>query len=272
MSLAAVADRGALLSQQRDYNHATDSEYKRLRQLADGAYTKRQQLSQQSQKAFKNGDKGQAHTLSEKAKEQLSVAEKYNMQAAEYVFTQNNADSDSNEIDLHGLYTKEAQWILQKRIAVGVSNHESSLEVIVGKGLHSANGIAKIKPAVEELCQQVHLRNYVDPKNAGVLVIELQNAQVPSSWATMDYSTFAHNGPSKPAQAYQPHGVSQQQPHNNYAQQQQPQYKPQQYQQHQQQHYNQSQGQNNNANNSSQNNDIINMAMKLLCMCVRKNL
>lgn len=189
---AAVASRGQPLSQERDYNHATDSEYKRLRDLADQAYKKRQQLSQQSQNAYKNGDRSGAHTLSEQAKEQLQVAEKYNLQAAEFVFTQNNADSSSNEIDLHGLYTKEAVWILQKRIAAAVSARESVLKVIVGKGLHSANGIAKIKPAVEDLCQQANLPNYVDSKNAGVLVIELQTASVPASWSSTDYATYAH--------------------------------------------------------------------------------
>ncbi|SCU93593.1 LANO_0E04302g1_1 [Lachancea nothofagi CBS 11611] len=261
MSTAAVADRRVQPSQVRDYNHATDSEYKRLRDLADDAFKKRQQYSQQSQQAFKSGDKSEAHALSERAKEQLNVAEKFNMQAAEYVFTQNNADSDSDEIDLHGLYTKEAQWIMQKRIAVAVANHESKLEVIVGKGLHSANGIAKIKPAIEELCQQANLASYVDRKNSGVLVVELENAQVPSSWASMDYSTFAHNGPSKPAQSHQGSKPSQQKPSQNYTQQQQPQY----HQQPQQQNY-----QNNSQNNNK--NDLVSTVLKMLCMCIRKNI
>ncbi|SCU80641.1 LAME_0B04038g1_1 [Lachancea meyersii CBS 8951] len=258
MSTAAVANRGALLSQQKDYNHATDSEYKRLRGLADEAYKKRQSLSQQSQQAFKSGDKGEAHSLSNKAKDQLHIAEKYNMQAAEYVFTQNNADSDSNEIDLHGLYTKEAQWILQRRMAAGIANQEQRLEVIVGKGIHSQNGIAKIKPAVEELCQQANLRNYVDPKNSGVLIIELQGAQVPSDWASMDYSTFARNNTSGGAKPQQ----HQNGPHN-YTQQQQPQY------QQQPQHHNQNQNQNQNNN---KNEDLVTSLLKFLCMCVRKNM
>ncbi|CAR30209.1 Smr domain-containing protein [Lachancea thermotolerans CBS 6340] len=266
MSAAAVASRGQPLSQERDYNHATDSEYKRLRDLADQAYKKRQQLSQQSQNAYKNGDRSGAHTLSEQAKEQLQVAEKYNLQAAEFVFTQNNADSSSNEIDLHGLYTKEAVWILQKRIAAAVSARESVLKVIVGKGLHSANGIAKIKPAVEDLCQQANLPNYVDSKNAGVLVIELQNASVPASWSSTDYATYAHGVPSKPQashQAQQHQYTGQQQP--QYQQQQQSQYQQQQsnYQQQQQQQQSQSQ---------AGNNDLLSTLLGLLCTCVRKNL
>lgn len=255
-----VLERGALLSQheERDYNHATDSEFKRLRELADNAYKKRQQLAQQSQQAYKQGDGGKAHQLSEQAKVQAKVAEQYNRQAAEYVFTENNADSGSDEIDLHGLYVKEAQWILQKRIAAGVKNGEGALKVIVGKGLHSANGVAKIKPAVEELCDQAHLRNYIDQKNAGVLVVELQGAQIPSSWDTTDYSSYASNAPSKPQNSYQ---GQQQQGQNYYGQQQQPQYQQQPQQQQQQQ---------NNGNN--QNNDIVSTILGLLCQCIQKKM
>ncbi|SCW00465.1 LAFE_0C04786g1_1 [Lachancea fermentati] len=260
MSTARVA-KTAQLGSQRDYNHATDPEYKRLRDAAEQAYSKRQQFSQQSQQAYKSGDGAAARELSEKAKQQLEVAEKFNLQAAEYVFTQNNADSDSNEIDLHGLYTKEAQWILQRRIAAAVANRESVLKVIVGKGLHSANGVAKIKPAVEELCSEAHLANYIDPKNAGVLVVELQGASVPASWATTEYSSYAHGGVAKPPSAHQAQNQPQ---HPNY--QQQPHY-----QQQQQPQYQQQQPQYQQPATSNGNQDIVSAVLNFLCMCVRKN-
>ncbi|AGO13075.1 AaceriAFL083Cp [[Ashbya] aceris (nom. inval.)] len=198
--MSVVLDRGAFLSQDRDYNHATDDEYRRLRDLADQAFKKRAELSQQSQQAYKQGDGALAKDLSEQAKRQLEVAERYNMQAAEYVFTSNNADSGSDEIDLHGLYVKEAQWILKKRIAAGVRGGEPRLRVIVGKGLHSANGVAKIRPAVEELCTEAGLRSYLDEKNAGVLIVDLEQANVPPSWETTPYGNQVH--PSKPPAAH----------------------------------------------------------------------
>ncbi|AAS53289.1 AFL083Cp [Eremothecium gossypii ATCC 10895] len=198
--MSVVLDRGAFLSQDRDYNHATDGEYKRLRDLADQAFKKRAELSHQSQQAYKQGDGARAKELSEQAKRQLEAAERYNMQAAEYVFTSNNADSGSDEIDLHGLYVKEAQWIMKKRIAAGVQSGEPRLRVIVGKGLHSANGVAKIRPAVEELCSEAGLRSYVDSKNAGVLIVDLENANVPASWDTTPYSGQLQ--PSKPPAAH----------------------------------------------------------------------
>ncbi|QLL33614.1 hypothetical protein HG536_0E05250 [Torulaspora globosa] len=243
-------DRGPLVSNGgdnvRDYNHATDQEYQRLRSLADEAHKRRQQLSNESQAAYKQGDGGRAHQLSEKAKIQQRLAEQYNMDAAEYVFVQNNADSDSDEIDLHGLFVKEAVWILKRRIASGIKAHESHVRVIVGKGVHSQNGLAKIKPAVEELCRDANLRNYLDKKNQGVLIIELESARVPDSWADSAFST------EKPAQTHQA---------NAYHPAQQPQYQQPQHQQpqHQQQ-------------NSSGSGDLLAKVFKFLFVCIQKNL
>ncbi|SCV01286.1 LAMI_0G10506g1_1 [Lachancea mirantina] len=191
--------RGPLLAE-RDYNHATDSQYKSLRSQADAAYDAQKKLSAQSQRAYRAGDKADAHRLSEQAKQQLSHAQQLNLQAAEYVFTQNNADSASNhQIDLHGLYVKEAQWILQKRIAAAAAAGEPFLHVIVGKGLHSANGVAKIKPAAEETCAQAHISCRVDPKNTGVLQVDLRGARVPAAWA----SATTYQAPQAPHYAQQ---------------------------------------------------------------------
>lgn len=223
MVQAAVAGRGPLLTHDpHDYNHATDGEYHRLRDLAEQAYGRRQKLSHQSQAAYRSGEKAKAHELSEESKQELVRAEDYNLQAAEYVFRQNNADSASDEIDLHGLYVKEAQWILKKRIYATIQQGESRLRVIVGKGLHSPHGIAKLKPAVEELCDEAGLKNYIDPHNAGVLVIGLRGSQVPQYWNAPDPGlsvnkpqqahTTGYSPPHGPQYHQQPHFVPHQQP------------------------------------------------------------
>ncbi|ODQ82862.1 hypothetical protein BABINDRAFT_159360 [Babjeviella inositovora NRRL Y-12698] len=229
---AGQMDRGVRLDggQERDYNHSTDSQYHNLRKQADQAYQKRSNLSQQSQQAYKLGDKARAHQLSEEAKKQLEIADDFNGQAAEYVFRENNADSSSNEIDLHGLYVKEAVYILRKRIDWASQHNQSQLRVIVGKGLHSANGVAKIKPAVEELCEQSNLKHYIDHKNAGVLVIELDPG-----------------APNMPQAAYH----SQQQPQYGNAQS------------HAAHNNNYNQQQNNNGSN-----DLVTTLFKILCQCI----
>lgn len=254
-----IIDRGARLfddnTTERDYNHATDSEYKKFRAEADQLYKKRQKLSQQSQQAFKQGDKQRAHELSEELKQILQKAEEYNRKAAEYVFRENNEDSGPDEIDLHGLYVKEAEWILQRRIYYAVQTNQSHLNVIVGKGLHSANGVAKIKPAVDELCDEVGLKHYIDQKNTGVLVIDLKGVnvnQLPNTWSQ------GTSNITKPQQAYQGTGQPQYQNHQQQQQQQQ-------YHGNNQQHYQQQQqGQ----QDIKTGNGLFDLVLKVFCACI----
>lgn len=248
MSAAAVSKRGPfLLGGETDYNHVSDQQYVKYRQLADAAYKKREQLVQQSQKAFKDGNKGEAHNLSQKAKEQLQIAEENNRKAAEYVFIENNKDSDDNDIDLHGLYVKEAEYILKQRIISGIRKNQASLDCIVGKGLHSKNGVAKLKPAVQNLCNDANLKCWIDNKNSGVLHIDIRNARIPQEWynvdpngiGAMDDTYYSFHPQEKPQQAYQ----SQKQLFQNYSQPGQQGY--QDYQRYpKQQHYKQSETQN----------------------------
>lgn len=246
-----------IIGNERDYNHVSDKEYVKFRNLAEEAYSKRQKLSALSQQAYQKGDKKSASELSRKAKEQLSIAEGYNEKAATYVFLENNKDSDDDDIDLHGLYIKEAEYILKQRIISGISKNQPKLDCIVGKGLHSKDGVAKLKPAVEELCRKANLKCWIDEKNAGVLHIGLKNASIPQSWydinphgiGAMDDNYFAYH----PNEIPQGHKLSHQ---YNYAQSQpQPQqqantniqpYHQQNYHQQQQQ---QQQQQHNNNNN-----------------------
>ncbi|CAH2355025.1 smr domain-containing protein [[Candida] railenensis] len=233
--MATTFDRGVHLGGD-DYNHATDSDYKRLRSQADQLYQKRQKLSSQSQQAYKSGDKQKAHELSEQAKKILAEAEGYNRQAAEYVFRENNADSAGDEIDLHGLYVKEAEYILQNRLVAAIGSNQTHLNVIVGKGLHSQGGIAKLKPAIDQLCDESGLRHRIDSKNTGVLIIDLQGAQlsqIPHKWTV---------------------------PGNN-QQQQQPQYQ-------QQPHYQQQPQQQQQYNNNNDSNGLVGVLVKLLCSCI----
>lgn len=185
------------LSKGPDYNHAEDPTYKHYRQEAQRFYDKRTRLSQKSQEAHQRGQKSEAHQLSEQLKNALRQAEDCNKKAAQYVFVQNNADSRGNEIDLHGLYVKEAKWILQKRIAEAVRTNQAKLEVIVGKGNHSQNGVAKLKPAIDELCSEAGLNHYIEPNNSGVLVIDFtktHNIRLPDSWDTLPISSPAVHG------------------------------------------------------------------------------
>lgn len=243
-----LINKGAKLvfddSPERDYNHATDNNYKQLRAKADKLYEKRNQLSQQSQAAYKSGDGKKAHELSEESKKVLDQAEDYNQRAAEYVFRENNADSAEDEIDLHGLYVKEAEFFLQLRIVQFIKTNQSHLNVIVGKGLHSKNGIAKLKPAIDEMCDESKLKHHIDPNNSGVLVINLKNTSldnIPPRWLKLKASDGAYDSPSGPQ--YQSQSASQ--------------------------HHNQQQQHHNQHSNSNMGKRVAGLVVKLICFCLK---
>jgi hypothetical protein len=108
----------------------------------------------------------------------------YNQQAADFIFRENNAPGrvEADSIDLHGLYVEEAERILEERIRSDQANGQTHLYAIVGKGNHSAGGVQKLKPKVEELCQELGLRYETDEGNTGRIIINLQGGQpVPPS-------------------------------------------------------------------------------------------
>jgi hypothetical protein len=100
--------------------------------------------------------------------------EKYNKQASEFIFRENNAEGRvaSDTIDLHGQFVEEAENILEERIRYAKSTGQTHLHVIVGKGNHSATHLQKIKPRVEQICQQEGLQYHTEP-NEGRIYINL---------------------------------------------------------------------------------------------------
>lgn len=74
---------------------------------------------------------------------------------------------------MHGLYVKEAIEEVDKAIAAGQRNGLQELRVITGKGIHSQNHQAKIKPAVADLMRKYNLSAEVDRHNTGVMVVDL---------------------------------------------------------------------------------------------------
>lgn len=159
--------------------------------------------------------------------------EQYNKQASEFIFRENNAQDrvPADTIDLHGQHVEEAEDILEERIRYAQSTGQTHLHVIVGKGNHSPGHIQKIKPRVEQVCQELGLQYHTEP-NEGRIYVNLSGGQVNmhdvNSW--QGYQSGHGYG-----QGQQQHHGGQQQQHGGYQQQQQPQYHPPQHQQQQQQ-------------------------------------
>jgi len=126
-----------------------------------------------SQKAYQGGDGARAKQLSEEGKRHKAEMEKLNREASDWIYYANNTDSAPNEVDLHGLYVKEAIERTEQAIQTAQQRGDPNIHVIVGKGLHSQGHVAKIKPAIEDLMVKYQLGAQLDPQNAGVLIVEL---------------------------------------------------------------------------------------------------
>ncbi|KAI0051225.1 DUF1771-domain-containing protein [Auriscalpium vulgare] len=127
----------------------------------------------ESHTAYERGDGARAKELSNEGKAHQREMERLNAEASEWIFRENNTDSGPGEVDLHGLYVKEAITYTDRAIQEARQRGESELHLIVGKGLHSANHNAKIKPAIEELMLKHNLVAALDPQNSGVLIVQL---------------------------------------------------------------------------------------------------
>ncbi|PPQ70695.1 hypothetical protein CVT24_000177 [Panaeolus cyanescens] len=135
------------------------------------------QCFQKSHEAYSRKDGALAKELSNQGKEHQRQMEQLNHQASDWIFHANNTDSKPGEVDLHGLYVKEAIERADQAIQDARRRGDNHISFIVGKGLHSRGGVAKIKPAIEQLIQKHNLVARIDPNNAGVLIVDINDTR-----------------------------------------------------------------------------------------------
>lgn len=85
----------------------------------------------------------------------------YNRLAAAEIFNFHNPEYHSRrkspeKIDLHHLFVREAEAFVEKHLELCRAAHMQRTEIIVGRGNHSADGVARIKPAVFDLLRGEH--------------------------------------------------------------------------------------------------------------------
>jgi len=160
------------------FNHgpssSSEQEYDRLRDLARKEQGQHQHYAAEARKAYERGDGARAHEMSEQSKKHAAQADQYNKQASEFIFRENNAVGkvQGDTIDLHGQYVEEAEEILEQRIRYAKSTNQTHLHVIVGKGNHSPDHVQKIKPRVEQICQELGLQYHTE-QNEGRIYVDL---------------------------------------------------------------------------------------------------
>ena len=87
------------------------------------------------------------------------------------IFQHRNEGAEKTYIDLHGLRVKEALGFLQKRLSRFLANDTADkLECVTGAGNHFPGQLAKIRPAVSQLCQRAGLQCQ-DDDNPGTFII-----------------------------------------------------------------------------------------------------
>jgi DNA-nicking Smr family endonuclease len=206
----------------------------------------------QSKQAYDRGDGAAAHQLSEEGKAHGAAMARYNKQASEFIFRENNAEGRiaSDTIDLHGQFVEEAEDILEERIRYAKSTGQTHLCVIVGKGNHSPDHIQKIKPRVEQICQQEGLQYNTEP-NEGRIYINLTGGPATGK------PPMGQGYPQQQAQYGQQQGYPGEQQQQQQYGGQQPQY----YGGQQQQQYGTGQGQ-------SQEEEDVDKLVKKFCCCV----
>jgi len=159
-----------------------DQEYARLRSLAHEEAEKRNNCFEASQTAYKNRQGARAKELSNEGKQHDSLMKQYNKQAADLVFRKNNAHRPPTEVDLHGLFVKEASERVEEALQRCQQQKLDHLVIIVGKGLHSPGNIAKLKPAIVELVNKYQVSVQPDKPNAGCLYVEFGKGPSELSW------------------------------------------------------------------------------------------
>ncbi|KIL60638.1 hypothetical protein M378DRAFT_167867 [Amanita muscaria Koide BX008] len=166
-----------------------DPEYTRLRALAHEEAQKRNACFEASQAAYGNREGARAKELSNEGKEHSRLMEQYNERAANFIFRHKNAHRPPTEIDLHGLFVKEASQKVEEAIQRCQQMKLDHLVIIVGKGLHSPGQRAKLKPAIVELVNKYQVAVEPDKPNPGCLYVEFGKGPSDLSWLDRWFSS-----------------------------------------------------------------------------------
>jgi DNA-nicking Smr family endonuclease len=150
-----------------------ESEVERLRRLGDQHAQDRNRCFELSQAAYHAADHAGAKSSSLKGKEHDRMCKECHARAAALAFEANNKNRDALEVDLHGLRVKEALDKARERIEWARREQKRSIVFIVGKGLHSADGVSRLKPAVQRLVEEFNLRCVPNQPTQGCITVQL---------------------------------------------------------------------------------------------------
>ncbi|XP_067663642.1 uncharacterized protein [Haliotis asinina] len=157
-----------------DPSPSTNAHIERLRAKANDHRQQYRDLSGRAKEAYETGYKAAAHTLSQQAHANKKDMEDANREAVDLLIQQQQESINQGEVDLHGFYVDEAidcvrDVLNQHRQGDLSARHQ--LTIITGKGLHSTDGVAKIRPAVIGYLMK---HKYTYTLSPGVITVDLQ--------------------------------------------------------------------------------------------------
>ncbi|TFY67575.1 hypothetical protein EVJ58_g1540 [Rhodofomes roseus] len=148
-----------------------DSDYQALRARANEESAKMAQSFKESRKVRAN-DRARAQVLSTQAHAHKAEMERLNERASSRADTKVQHRAPG-EVDLHDLHVKEAITYTERAVQDARRRGDTKINLIVGKGLHSRKGVAKLRPAIKKLLETQGLVVDLDPRNSGVLIVNL---------------------------------------------------------------------------------------------------
>ncbi|KAI0256077.1 hypothetical protein BJV78DRAFT_1358109 [Lactifluus subvellereus] len=151
-----------------------DDTAKKLRDRARRQHREMCEARARAKSAHRDGDYVAESKHKKEAVARKDAMEMLNAQAAKIIFHQKNKGHKQGTVDLHGLHVQEAiQYAKQELQSASWRDGGGVIRFIVGKGLHAKDGRAKIRPALEKLFTERDLIHSLDPRNAGVLIVQL---------------------------------------------------------------------------------------------------
>ncbi|GBG28707.1 Smr domain-containing protein YPL199C [Hondaea fermentalgiana] len=137
--------------------------------VTSGARAEAQKLYDEADRLFEAarnaGSSEESRDLKDQAHAKRREAEEANERAARVIFEHKNGGYGLDQMDLHGLYVKEAMHFVEERLRKvddKLRANEMELVIIPGQGIHSS-GAAKIKPTVEQYLRDNNYPYELDP-------------------------------------------------------------------------------------------------------------
>ncbi|WAQ85723.1 hypothetical protein PtA15_6A352 [Puccinia triticina] len=119
-----------------------------------------------------------AKSLKKQAERHQLARDRLNDEAAALIYKEHNQNSLPGTSDLHNLYAREAKMYANEAIdQAKKAGTPEWLVFIVGKGKHSPNGEAQLRPVIVELVQTKNLEHEIPNGNEGRILVRVNPPQ-----------------------------------------------------------------------------------------------